>query len=78
MQEFSITIHCFKDILDFVDLAQRQPFGIMAGNASQLVSAKSHMGMCSLDCFRPVWIRTECSEAEYAAFRQAAKRFLCP
>ena len=76
MQEFEITLRSLTDILDFVALAQAQPFPVFAGNAHQMVSAKSYMGMCALDYSQTIRIQAECEAPDYDAFRAAARRFL--
>lgn len=76
VREFSITIHSFEDVQDFVSLATVQPFRILVGNDHQQVNAKSFMGMFGLDYRRPLIVTVDCEEAEFQQFRQAASRFL--
>ena len=76
MQEFEICLGSLADILEFVALAQRQPFPVFAGNHYQQVSAKSYIGMCALDCSHPIRIQVRCTGCELAPFLHAAQRFL--
>lgn len=76
MQEFYIHIGSFKDIQDFVALATVQPFSVSVGNESQQVNGKSFSGMVTLDYHRPIFVRSECSIAQWQVFRQQAAKFL--
>ena len=76
MKEFTISIRSFEDVQEFVSLATVQPFRIVVGNDRYRVSGKSFMGMFSLDCTEPLQVRMDCTDEEYAHFRQAAERFL--
>ena len=76
MKQFDICLHSFEDIQDFVALATVQPFRILVGNDRTRVNAKSFMGMFSLDLTDPVQVRADCTEEQYADFKQAVARFL--
>ena len=76
VQEFSIEIHSFQDVRDFVSLATVQPFHVLVGNDRRRVNGKSFMGMFSLDLATPVQVRADCSEEECTGFKLAAARFL--
>ena len=76
MKEFTINIHSFEDVQEFVSLATVQPFRVLVGNDRYRVSGKSFMGMFSLDCSEPLQVRMDCSQEEYDNFRKSAKRFL--
>lgn len=76
MQEFRITVRSFSDIQNFVSLATVQPFDIVVGNDYQQVSAKSFMGMISLDYSKPIFVRPMCDDDACSVFRQDAAAFL--
>lgn len=76
MQKFRIEVRSFSDIQDFVSLATVQPFDISVGNDYQQVSAKSFMGMISLDYSKPIFVTPKCDEKACATFRQDAAPFL--
>ena len=76
MKQFDIVLRSFKDVQEFVELASVQPFRIVVGNDRTRVNAKSFMGMFSLDYDLPVQVRADCTEEEYARFKNAAQRFL--
>lgn len=76
MKEFSIRIQSFKDVQDFVALATVQPFRILVSGDQRLVNAKSFIGMVSLDFSRPLTVRCDCTQEEFASFRQQAGCFL--
>ena len=76
MQEFSIEIHSFQEVRDFVSLATVQPFRVLVGNDRRRVNGKSFMGMFSLDLNAPVQVRADCTDEQYTRFQLAADRFL--
>ncbi len=76
LREFSIALHSFADVQDFVSLATVQPFRVIISNDRQRANAKSFMGMFSIDYRRPVTVSVDCGETEYLRFRAAAARFL--
>lgn len=75
MKEFSIEIQSFQEVQEFISLATIQPFRILVSGGQQLVNAKSFIGMVSLDFSRPLKVRCDCSEEEFARFCQQAQRF---
>lgn len=75
MREFFVKINSVADIKAFVVLATTQPFEVYVQTASQKVSAKSFMGMFSLDYREPVSVTADCSEEEWAAFCKTVERF---
>ena len=75
MKQFDIVLHSFKEVQEFVELATVQPYRIVVGNDRSRVSAKSYMGMFSLDLSRPMRVVFTCNDEEYANFRQSAARF---
>ena len=76
MKQFSITIHSFHELQDFVSIATVQPFQVIVGNERQQINGKSFMGMRSLDYSRPVVVRADCDENAFSAFLHQAERFL--
>lgn len=76
MREFTVSIRSFQDVKDFVSLATIQPFRVLVGNGRQWVSAKSFMGMFSLDFRAPVRVRMDCTEVQYDCFHDQVARFL--
>ena len=76
MQEFFVKLSSFDDVRAFVVLATTQPFEVYAQVPSMRVSAKSFMGMSSLDCREPVQVVGDCSPEAWEEFRRAASRFL--
>lgn len=75
MREFFVRLNSVEDIKTFVVLATTQPFEVYAQTPSQKVSAKSFMGMFSLDYREPVSVTAECSGEEWAAFCETVERF---
>lgn len=73
--EMELHLGSVQDVLDFVALATSRPFPITVGNARHCVNGKSFMELLCLDFSRPVTARMECSEQEFEAFRQDARRF---
>ena len=69
MQEFSIKIHSFQQVRDFVSLATVQPFCVLVGNDRRRVNGKSFMGMFSLDYREPLMVRVDCKGEEFQQFR---------
>ena len=76
MREFAIRLTAVEDIKAFVRIATVQPFEVFVVTDWQRVSAKSVMGMFSLDFRGPLRVVMECSESEYQSFHQAAAAFL--
>ena len=76
MQEFTISIRSFQDILDFVALATVQPFPVLVDNSQSQVNAKSFMGMFSLDYTQTTTVLTDCDAEAFRRFRQDAARFI--
>lgn len=76
VREFSIRLNTVEEIKAFVRVATVQPFEVFVATDWQQVSAKSFMGMFSLDVARPLRVFMDCTEAEFQAFRQASAPFL--
>jgi len=75
MQTFRVEFRSFEDVRDFVSLAMAQPFDITVSSGNRMVDAKSMMVMFSLDYSRPLEVRGDCSEADFAAFAEQAAKF---
>ena len=75
MKQFSISIHSFADIQEFVSLSSEQPFDVTVGE-NQDISGKSLMAMLGLNFRHPVLVSVNCDEAAFLQFRRAAARFL--
>ena len=67
---FYISLSNLEQVKTFVALAARQPFDVRVGNERQNISARHLLGMFSLDFSRPLQVQAECSDAEFAVFRQ--------
>ncbi len=76
MKQFNIWMRSFEDIQAFVALASKQTFEIIVGPDDQDISAKSLMAMLGINFRRPVRVRMNCDEVEFARFQLAAARFL--
>jgi phosphotransferase system HPr-like phosphotransfer protein len=76
MKQFDVSLRCFEDVQEFVELATVQPFRILVGNDRTRVNAKSFMGMFSVDYTQPVHVRADCTDEENRAFQNAVARFL--
>ena len=76
VKQFSIAIHSFNEIQDFVSLATVQPFQVLVGNEQHQINGKSFIGMMSLDYSHPVSVQVECDETAFSQFRLQAARFL--
>lgn len=75
MHTFRVTFRSFEDVRDFVFLSMAQGFDITVSSGNRTVDAKSMMVMFSLDYSRPLEVRAECSEAEFASFAEQAAKF---
>ena len=76
MREFFVKLNSFDDIRAFVVLATTQPFEVYVQVPTKRVSAKSFMGMTSLDYRDPVQVVGDCSQEAWEEFRLAASQFL--
>ena len=75
MHTFRVEFRSFEDVRDFVFLAMTQPYDITVSCGNRTVDAKSMMVMFSLDYSRPLEVRADCSEAEFASFAEQTARF---
>lgn len=76
MREFAIRLSTVEDVRNFVCVATVQPFEVFVGTERQTVSAKSFMGIFSLNLRETLRVCMECSEEEFMAFRGEASPFL--
>lgn len=76
MQECNVYFDTIEQVRQLVDLAMVQPYGIYLGQEGQWVSAKSFIGLFSLDLRKEQTLRAECSEGEFARFREALDHIL--
>ncbi len=78
MREFFIRLSTVEEVKRFVVTATVQPFEVYVTAPRQTVSAKSFMGMFSLDCRGPLRVVMECTQDQYEAFLHQAEAFLVP
>ena len=76
MCEFAIRLSTVEEIKTFVQVATVQPFEVYVTTPRQKVSAKSFMGMFSLDFHSPLRVVMECTQEELSRFMQDAAPFL--
>ena len=76
MKQFSIAIHSFADIQEFVSLSSRQPFAVTVGDTQQDISGKSLMAMLGLNFRRPLMVSVDCDDAQFAQLQLEAAKFL--
>lgn len=76
MKEFSIALHSFADVQDFVSIAMVRPFRVLVGSEKHRVNGKNFIGMLTLDYSQPVLVHADCDEEALALFQQDAARFL--
>ncbi len=76
MCEFAIRLSTVEEIKAFVQVATVQPFEVYVTTPRQKVSAKSFMGMFSLDYRFPQKVWVDCSQEELQAFLQRLQAFL--
>lgn len=76
MPEFSVYFDTIEQIRQVVDLAMVQPFAVYVGKGDHWVSAKSFIGMFSLDLRQSQLLRGECSEEDFRAFRSLVEAAL--
>ena len=76
MCEFDIRLSSVEEVKSFVQVATVQPFEVYVTTPRQTVSAKSFMGMFSLDFRYPLRVMANCTQEELRHFLQDAARFL--
>ena len=76
MWKFDIKINSLRQLQGFTELASRQTFEVLVGNAWQELSGKDHMAMFCLDFSQPVQVQVACSEEELACFQDSVRTIL--
>lgn len=76
MCEFDIRLSSVEEVKAFVRVATVQPFEVYVTTPRQTVSAKSFMGMFSLDFRYPLRVMANCTQGELCHFLQDAAPFL--
>lgn len=76
MRQFLVKLNSVDDVKRFVTMATTRPFEVYVQTASQKVSAKSFMGMFSLDYREPVQVVAQCQETEWEAFGKDIQEFI--
>lgn len=78
MCEFDIKLSTVEEVKTFVRVATLQPFEVYVTTPGQKVSAKSFIGMFSLNFRRPLRVVADCTREELDPFLQDAAPFLAP
>ena len=76
MCEFDIRLSSVEEVKAFVRVATVQPFEVYVTTPRQTVSAKSFVGMFSLDFRYPLRVMANCTQGELCHFLQDAAPFL--
>ena len=76
MKEFEIQITSIQDVLTFVNLATQRSFDVLVGHDFHKVNGKSFMEMFCLNFSRPLKASMNCTDEEFARFRQDAQALL--
>ena len=76
MCEFDIKLSTVEEVKTFVQVATVQPFYVTTPR--QKVSAKSFIGMFSLDFRHSLRVIADCTQEELEQFLQGAAAFLVP
>lgn len=76
MRQFLVKLNSVSDVKRFVTLATTRAFEVYVQTASQRVSAKSFMGMFSLDYREPVQVVAQCQQAEWEEFGRDIQEFI--
>lgn len=76
MWKFDIEIRSLRQIREFTELASRQPFEVLVGNAWQELSGKDYMAMFCLDFTQPVQVQVACTKEELACFQDGVRMIL--
>ena len=78
MCEFDIKLSTVEEVKTFVQVATVQPFEVYVTTPRQKVSAKSFIGMFSLDFRHSLRVIADCTQEELEQFLQGAAAFLVP
>ena len=76
MFQLPVRLSSIAEIRDFVCIATVHPFPISVCTEWQNVSAKSFMGMFSLDLSLPLFVQADCSPEEFSQLQTDLSRFL--
>ena len=76
MREFHIQFRSFRDVLDFVNLAAKQPQKLRVGGDWFQVNGTSFMGMFALNCRKAQKVTVDCSEEELNTLLDTFDRFV--
>lgn len=76
MRQFLVKLNSVDDVKRFVTLSTIRPFEVYVQTDSQKVSAKSFMGMFSLDYREPVQVVAQCQEDQWENFGRDIREFI--
>lgn len=72
MQQFRVQLHSVQDVEIFVGIVTAQSFPVTVSGGFHETSGRSFMEMFCLDLNNPITVSADCSEEEFARFRQEA------
>ncbi len=75
MRQFTVRLKSVQDVQEFVSLATTMGFPVEVEDGHHMVNGGSFMEMFCLDCTSPLTVSAKCSEEQFAAFLEAARRF---
>ena len=78
MSTFFVSLASIEDVKRFVDAATRCPCDADVHSGRYVVSAKSIMGLFSLDLAKPVEVEVLGTEAEAKAFQEQVSALVVP
>lgn len=76
MQQFDISIHSFRQVQDFVNLAKEQSFEVRVSSGNQEVNGKNYLGMFCIDHRMPLHVSAYGEDEECSRFRQELSEML--
>ncbi|MPM80794.1 hypothetical protein SDC9_127844 [bioreactor metagenome] len=76
MSSFSIQLGSVNDVKEFVEAASRLPCDVDVLKGRYVVDGKSIMGMFSINLAGPITVHVQGTEADTAALKERAARFL--
>lgn len=86
MKQVTVLIKEIKDISEFnqiasrmpfdVDVVAKMPFDIVANDRQYCISAKSLMGLYSLDLSQPITIQCDATDEEMTLFAKQIEKFI--
>ena len=71
MKEFTVEFNSVQEVQHFAELATRQSYPILLGNACHQVNGKSFMEIFSLNFDLPLTAWLDCSDEEFQQFQDA-------